>query len=272
MIQMGEGILVNTKQLLIATLSFFSALNCSQMSQAEKKIQANGWNRNVEKIPQAQVDDLEEIIDKNNVADLRKLLLAKEFDVNGTGLRYAIKFNFREFGYGPSGRGHGGWRERCSTFLPNAGITPLMFATSYAKPEIVRELLQAGADPNLGYEIDAGDTIYYPLTVGYSSNFSDSDEADALVAMTEEFLKTNISKAHFDQALNFVNTLIEAYSPDLASRLRKLFETSDYVKAQTARQMELPQRAIESHLKTTNQSQYAGVAKQLSPGISKYFQ
>ncbi len=256
-------------QLLIVALSLGSALIGSQMSQQEeKKAGADGWNRTVGKIPQEQVELLQKIIDENNVAALRKLLLTKEFDVNGTGLQYAIRFNFREFGYGPASREYGMWRESHSTFLPNSGITPLMFATSYAKPEIVRELLQAGADPNLGYEID--DTTHYPLTVGYSSNFNDSDEADALVAMTEEFLKSKMSRAHFQQALNFVDTLIKAYSPELASRLRKLLQTSDYIKAQTALQMGLPEKTIESHLIRTGQGQYTGQANQLAPGVSKY--
>lgn len=190
-------------------------LNCSQMSQQEAKTAQN--------MSQQQAEMLQNIINKNDTTALEKLLEDKAFNINGTGLRYGIRYNYKKYGRNRIGD----WKEEFRSFL-STQLTPLEFATSYAKPEIVRMLLQSGANPNQGIAIEdlepkAEGNIYYPLTIGYSSNFSGYEE-EALIAITEEFLKTNISRDHFNQALNFVDTVIDAYSPPFASKLRKLFQ------------------------------------------------
>lgn len=175
------------------------------------------------------IETLEKIIDKNKTENLILLLNNNTFNVNGTGLKFGIK-EIKEGSYSRGGdRINGCWSARYSVAVRN-DLTPLIFAAIYAKPQIINILFQAGANPNKGIEIEG--KIHFPLTIAYSGNFHDREEKEALVEITQEFVKKNISPHQIEQALNFVDKWVELYDPELAQRLRELLEAKQRQKNQ----------------------------------------
>lgn len=163
---------------------------------------------------------LQKSITTNQAQNLRDLLIenVNVFDINKTCLNFIIGTGIKN--------SHGRWiRKKCN-------VTLLIFAACYAKPDIIRKLIQSGADTNIGIEID--DNIFYPLTIAYMDDDNGYTTLKDLFLVTQEFINAGISSDHKEQALKFFNEFIESnivstdrnkvVNQEWAERIRNLFD------------------------------------------------
>lgn len=206
------------RRLVIIALGFGGLVNATN-KQAESP-------RNGQSIPQERVEELERIIEKNDVSALEKLLESKTFNVNGAGLSYGIPFNFRV----PKRQSEDDmWLVENKIYVAKKH-TPLTFAAALAKPDIIGALIKLGAKVNQGVAAPEG-AVYYPLYIGYSINYNEGSEREALIAMTKKLLEAGIAEEQIDQARRFVDSVVQKYDSKFAGQLRKLLEANEKERA-----------------------------------------
>jgi hypothetical protein len=157
-----------------------------------------------------------DLINENKMIELQTLINRENIDVNASGLKYGVRHTFETT------------LNKSQSYLIRVTNrhNMLTFAISYNKPKIVEMLLEKGAD--VDYKIKVDDQCFYALTIGLAENHNDDTERESLLDIVTLYLHTGISEEHYNQALEFIKTVVRPYVPEYAEKLEKLFLENPY--------------------------------------------